>query len=631
MSQTSTGRHKRRVQSVMKKGLKRGQFHGFVCTPRSARPVASGFRSFEDVEGLWARLEFASSDIQDWTTSIRRILEVDAEVLQVERVSFWLWDETRRLIRCDQGYVASTRLWERGATLMRKEAHAYFDALLDARILVLDDVYADARTRALRPYCEARNITSMLNVPVWTEGRMVGVLCHEHVGRRRNWSSSEAEFAVGATHALSSRMSARERERAQAEASRIAFLDELSRLALRSLDRRELSAQAVALLARRLSPYAGIHVVGGDGRLENVAVSYPPQQSSAVERLLRLAGEPGQPPGLAERAIRCGQSLLLREITPAILERYGLTSPLRTAILELGLRTALAVPLHVGGRAFAALVLFATDRTFDDEDLALAEQVGERLSAALENAKAYERVREAVRLREDFLVLVSHELRTPLASLQLVLDRRMRRGQAGDADPNLDWDQKANRQVRKLTRLVERMLEAVRIQSDGLALRLEPHNLGEVVVAAIGALQQHEGIVLRLEPDIMALVDSAYLMRVVEELVDNALKFGGEQPVTVVLRCEGQEAVLSIEDRGGGIPAERISSIFSLFERAGSNAHYGGLGLGLFISKTVVEGHGGSIQAVTRPGAGATLIVRLPIRQRDAAIAKAAPAIAPHL
>jgi signal transduction histidine kinase len=174
------------------------------------------------------------------------------------------------------------------------------------------------------------------------------------------------------------------------------------------------------------------------------------------------------------------------------------------------------------------------------------------------------------------------------------------------------------RQVGRLSALVARMLDAAAIRAGGISLDQGPCDLSAIVEARARAVADRAGRAgcafdVRVEPAIGGRWDSGRMGQVVDELLDNALKFGCGKPVSIVLEKEGPDAVLTVEDNGVGIPTDRLSHIFSPFERAVSREHFGGLGLGLHVTKAVVEAHGGAVEVESHPGRGTTLVVRLPI------------------
>ena len=118
---------------------------------------------------------------------------------------------------------------------------------------------------------------------------------------------------------------------------------------------------------------------------------------------------------------------------------------------------------------------------------------------------------------------------------------------------------------------------------------------------------------LEMEEEIRASVDAFRLDQVVSNLLSNAIKYAPGKPVRVSLTWKDQAAVLVVEDQGAGVPEDLQNRLFERFERAASSTSTAGLGLGLFISREIVKGHGGTIELVSKPGQGARFTVRLPL------------------
>ena len=562
-----------------------------------------------------ALLELASAVGGDWSESIRRLVQCDAEMLHVERVTFWSLGEDATSLHCDAGYVVGSRFFERGATLFESDHGAYFEALREARLLSVEDVATDPRTDELRDYAAVRGITSTLGVPVWVDGRLAGVLCHEHVGPRRAWTPWEEDFAMGAGQVVASTLAARAQTTAETAARRAAFLDSVSRLLLHSLDPREIARRVVDLVVPRFADFAMLWAQDLRGALEPMASTHAdPTLRDLVDETARAAAAGPRPPGLSY-VVGQGQSLLVADVSPFVLERIDPAQSARYA--RLGVRSAMAIPLTVAGKTFGVMSLCATDRHYRNEDLALAEDVAERAAAALENGRLYEVARQAIEARDEFLVLAAHELRTPLTSLQLAADEALRRERPGSPASERARSQTIARQVRRLGALVEHMLDASRLRVEGITLSLESCDLRSIVqeraMAAAERARRRGGAISVLgESPIVGYWDRGRLAQVVDEGLDNAIKFGGGKPIAVAVERDGPSATLTIHDRGAGVPPDRLPHIFSPFERAVSRKHFGGLGLGLYIAKAIVDAHGGSIEVDSLLGHGATLIVRLP-------------------
>jgi signal transduction histidine kinase len=564
----------------------------------------------------------------DWESSIRRIVEFDAEMLQVERVSFWSFHEETSSIHCEAGYVASVRSFEHGATLCSSGLPEYFDAMHGVRTINMGDVQTDPRCRGLRDYCAARSIASMLDIPVRAEGRLNGVLCHEHVGEVRRWSAREEDFATCVSQIVASALAAHAHTQAEAASRRAAFLDALS-CVLSSLDRREIASRAVSLCVPKLASCALIWVERHDDALECLAMKHadPRKQHIVTEYLRECAGtlerERPSVPGLV---VRQRQSLLIPDINPSILDRFRFAAADRDAFARLGLTTAICVPLTAGGKTFGCMGFLAGDRHYGADDLALAESIAIRLASAIENARLYEVAREAIRARDELLVLAAHELRTPLTALQLTTDQLLRRAQRSADSGEAARSEKIAHQVRRFGTLVENILEALSIRAEGVALACRPCDLativGDRVLVAARTRAAGSTIALESASSVECVCDRPRLERMIDALLDNALKFGEGKPIDVTLRTDGPWAELSVHDRGMGFSADRLSAIFHPFERAAPSEHFGGLGLGLYVAKAIVDAHGGSIAATSNPGDGATFVVRLPLASGCGAASK---------
>ena len=556
-------------------------------------------------------LELACTAHGEWDSTIRHVVEFDSQALGVERVSFWSLREESSSIHCDAGYVASSRMSERGATLFASDQPAYFEALRQDRVINVEDVGANPRTRGLREYWDARSVSSALNIPVWVDGRLAGVLCHEHVGARRRWTAGDECFAAGVSQVIAYALAARAHTLAEAAAHRAAFLDNAASVIMQSLDAGEIARRSVDIVVSELADFAFVWTLSRENRLECIAFAHAdPHKRDLVAKVARTGY-----PAMTTHVIREKQALLIPDMTTGELECFGASEADRAVLSELGVRSILGVPLTVAGKTLGALTLFSASRPYDSQDLALAEDVASRVAVALENGRLYQVSQESIRARDDFLVLAAHELRTPITALQLAADSLVRsQPEITDATKRCDT---IPRQVRRLTRLVDRLLDTVLIRAEGVALALAPFDFGELLVdrvkqCAERARQAKTTITLHVESPVVERWDRARLAQVVSDLLDNAIKFGDGKPIDVDLRSEGAEAVLTVRDQGIGISPDRLPSLFAPFERAAPKEHYSGLGLGLFIAKAIVEAHRGSIAVTSRLGEGATFVVRLP-------------------
>jgi len=142
-------------------------------------------------------LELIKMDKADLGDVMRRVTQRASEVLDVERASVWLYNHDQSAIVCQDLFCRTQGSHEHGLKLESKSFPHYFAALDESRILAAHDACEDPRTREFRdPYLVPNGITSMLDIPIWARGKVVGVLCHEHTGPLRTWSDDEQSLAT---------------------------------------------------------------------------------------------------------------------------------------------------------------------------------------------------------------------------------------------------------------------------------------------------------------------------------------------------------------------------------------------------------------------------------------------------
>jgi signal transduction histidine kinase len=251
--------------------------------------------------------------------------------------------------------------------------------------------------------------------------------------------------------------------------------------------------------------------------------------------------------------------------------------------------------------------------------LALAT-AGVLLGAVLLALRSAARATRLSQMMTEFVSNVSHELRTPLASIR-VFGEFLRLGRVEDPGKVREYGESIEAESRRLTRLVDDILDFARIESGRKEYRFEPADLGELALEALKTLEvrlRRDGFAVEIrgaEQPLPVRADPAALVQALVNLLDNAIKYSGDaRTIRVVLGREGRCATLAVQDRGRGIEREEQSRIFDKFYRVSTGLVHDakGSGLGLAIVKQTVEAHGGSIDVRSQPGAGSTFTVRLP-------------------
>ncbi len=248
----------------------------------------------------------------------------------------------------------------------------------------------------------------------------------------------------------------------------------------------------------------------------------------------------------------------------------------------------------------------------------LMVDVTARREAENERNRLFRETQKAVRVRDDFLSIASHELKTPLTPLAARLRHIQRRLEAGETIPASAVDKPLN-SLRKLTELINDLLDASRIENGRLMLHRQTLPLNELVQQVsepfLTVSPRHSVELVLPDEPVWVSADPQRLAQVMTNLLDNAIKYspsGGRVRVELQAHPEGAELIVS--DEGIGIPDEQLTRLFERFYRA-TNAKvtsYGGLGLGLYITRDIVEHHGGRIWAESEPGRGARFHVVLP-------------------
>jgi len=233
-------------------------------------------------------------------------------------------------------------------------------------------------------------------------------------------------------------------------------------------------------------------------------------------------------------------------------------------------------------------------------------------------------LQRALKMRDDFMSLVAHELRTPLNTLhveaqlrKLQLDKGM--AEAFTPEKVRAMVERDSRQIQSMIRLISDMGDVSRIQSGKLSVRRAPVDLAQLLQRIVGDLAQQaeaagSSIHLHATGPVMCECDEIRVEQIVINLLTNALRYGGTQPVDVYLRETGSEVEIAVHDQGRGIAPEEQQRIFEKFERGGAKETCDGLGMGLYIARELADAHQGSLEVESKLGDGATFKLRLPKR-----------------
>ncbi len=290
------------------------------------------------------------------------------------------------------------------------------------------------------------------------------------------------------------------------------------------------------------------------------------------------------------------------------------------AALDLG--WILAVPILAGGRLLGVLASAGRDGTAPSEQIRrMAEAVAERAGPALQNAQLWSDLQErmsreqaAQRIKDDFLSIVSHELRTPLTSIQgysQLLEGRLRTDRDGESK-EMAHLRVIRSQVGRMRRLVDDLLDVSRIdRRGGVSIETVDFDLAAQVREAVARVRREnrDREIEVTAPEALGVhADQDRIDQVLSNLLENAVKYSPDGgPIAVTVERRGGEVEVRVADAGVGIPAEHRENVFERFYQADDDAgrrRFGGLGLGLYISRAIIDAHGGRIWAAANADAG---------------------------
>lgn len=410
------------------------------------------------------------------------------------------------------------------------------------------------------------------------------------------------------------------------EAERATFLAEASTILSSSLDYHQTLKDLARLSVPIIADWCTITIVREKKTIERVATAH--HDSSKIPLIDQLASS--YPANADEMTgigsvIKSGKSLFTPKVNDSELVAAAKDEYHLKIMRDLGCYSCIISPIVSRGKTLGAIsvVISNKDRAYTTKDLALVEELGRRAGIAIDNAILYESAKKAIRARDEFMTIASHELKTPLTSLKLQTQLRGRELKKGDlrrfSPENLpDLNANDDKQINRLIRLVDDMLDIARIRTGNLSLTYEEFNLCDIVnetLARVTPQIEEVGIAVTCNTacEVKGTWDRFRMEQVVINMLTNAMKYGNHRPIEISVSCDHGNASISVSDQGLGIAKEDQERIFDQFERAVDTNSISGLGVGLFISKKIVEAHDGKIEVKSELGKGTTFTVTVPI------------------
>ncbi|MEW5849427.1 MAG: ATP-binding protein [Myxococcota bacterium] len=400
-----------------------------------------------------------------------------------------------------------------------------------------------------------------------------------------------------------------------------AFLARASASLTESLDYQDTLRHVPPVVVGALADWCVLDVVDDERQIRRAAWAHAEDTKAALLTQVLQDNPPSWGSSQPQVAVlKTGQHRLITDVAEDVLRTLVRHDDDTATLRELGTRSVLIVPLLLRERITGALTLVSRlPERYRPSDLPLAEELAYRVALAVDNANLYRKAQEAIRARETFIAVAGHELRTPLTPLLLSLQNLLRGVRKGPVprEALLRQLEQAQRQTVKLNTLVDSLLDVTRITSGRLELHREEFDLADLATELVAQLQgelERARCPVRLHaaPGATGHWDRVRVGQVLTNLLTNACKFGGGKPVDVEVTATPTRARLTVRDQGIGIAPQDQVHLFAPFARAVSARHYGGLGLGLYVLKQIVDAHGGTVTVESAPGLGTAFTVELP-------------------
>ncbi|MEZ0246238.1 MAG: PAS domain S-box protein [Methylophilaceae bacterium] len=520
-------------------------------------------------------LDLVQAEKHDLDAALELILATSARTLQAEMVSYWDLNPEKTAITCRKMFRLSRNDVDPdspGIVLYACNVPQYFASILEKHPLAADDALTHPGTREFSEFhLIPNNITSMLDIAVWHQGDVAGIICHEHVGKPHKWSPEEIDFAaaIGTTASLALEASSRY----QAETEREAILQN--------------SVVGIALFKDRVLVWAN--------RNMETLFGYTKDEWSGHTSEIYYASP--------EEFERVGS------------EAYPLLAQGRTYHTECQMRR------RDGTLFWSAISGSALDATDPGKgSIWTLMDITERIRSEHEMRRALEKEKELSELKSRFVAMTSHEFRTPLATILSSTELLEHYHDRLPQEEKVELMHSIKDSVERMTRMLDDVLLIGKSEAGKLEFNPGLMDLNAFCESLAGEfmLNRPAGIDLQARVGLCGTVcmDQKLLRHILGNLISNAIKYspqGGK--VEFEAHCDPGQVRFRVSDQGIGIPVEDIPGLFETFRRARNVGNISGTGLGLAIVKKSVELHGGQIEVDSAVGRGTTFTISIPLDQ----------------
>ena len=522
--------------------------------------------SYQNVQLKLARM------IKDEVSStLKTIVEEDAKALEAERVSVWFFNADRTEIICEDLYIQNENVHQKGLSLAAKDYPQYFKALEESRTIAANDAQTDTRTFEFKEkYLEPLEITSMMDIPIWLNGKVVGIICHEHTGPKREWSAEEQDFATSIADMVSLTIEASEHrktgEALKRSEERFKHVAENSGDWIWEVNTEGLYTYSSPVVKKVLG-YGPEEIVGKKHFYDLFA---PDEKENLKKAAFNAFAKKESFRGFINPNVHKNGSIVFLETsgTPILDDAENLCG-------------------YQGA----------------DRDITERKEAEQRQSQLL---KQLEKVNEELR---SFGYIVSHDLKAPLRGVKVLVDWIYT-----DYIDKLDEEGKHNMEllvsrVDRMHNLIDGILQYSRVGRS--KEYISQVNLNELLIDIIDLIAPPENIEITIEDGLPVIeCERTRITQVFQNLLSNAVKYNDKQHGFIKIGCT--ESIdfwkFSVNDNGPGIEEKHYDKIFQMFQTLSPRDKFESTGVGLTVVQKIVELYGGKIWVESQVGQGSTFI-----------------------
>jgi PAS domain S-box-containing protein len=509
--------------------------------------------------------------ISELRTAIHEVILRTATVMQIDRVSVWFYDTFNNIERlsCHGLYILSTNSFSNHLEFTSTYFPHYFKALSKQSHLILPSVQDAELNQELSSYFAVFHVISKLDIPIVFEGKLLGVLSCEETTGHREWLLEDRHFGqnIADIIAIMIEQSARRKaEKALQESEeRLRFITQKAVDAIISLNDKE-EIISWNLGAEKMFGFDEMEMLG-----KSIQVVIPQN----------------------------GFFSFLKEIKTKPIEIKGQH------------KDGHLFPVEVSHSRWQSGELYFD--TIIMRDITERKEYERRLIKAMREAKASNEA------KNEFLATISHELRTPLNAI-IGFDQCLLLGMDGPVnEAQFSSLKKIEKSSFHLLSIIGDILDFAKFEAKKMELEVMPYNIVDIVISSVDEMKsiaQRKNLEISLsydKPFILVEVDKGRVRQVLLNLLSNAIKFTEEGSISVTVLNYPNQVTIQVTDTGIGLSQEEIDKIFHPFTQADSSItrKYGGTGLGLVISKKIIDLHGGILSVESQKGKGSTFTVTL--------------------